>query len=240
MLHKTRGIVLKTTGYSESSVIVQVFTEKFGMQSYLINGVKRPRARITMNMLQPLRLLDMIVYHKPAGNIQRISELRCDPVFENIPFDLIKSSLAIFLDEVLYKSIRFHSSDERMFEFVFKSIEMLDNTDKGLANFHLWFMMQLSRYLGFYPGARRKDASCFDLLEGVFSPGMPLHVHVIDSDLIQYFISILNCSAEGLEALRLPSSARRDLLEKILEYYALHIENFGNIKSHIVLEEVLR
>ncbi|HEY1023883.1 MAG TPA: DNA repair protein RecO, partial [Sphingobacteriaceae bacterium] len=105
MLHKTRGIVFKTTDYSESSVVVQVFTEKFGLQSYLINGVKRPKAKIRSNILQPLHLLDMVVYHKPAGNIQRVAEVRQVPVFQTIPYDVVKSSLVLFLNEVLHKSI---------------------------------------------------------------------------------------------------------------------------------------
>ena len=118
MLHKTRGIIFKTTDYSESSVIVQIFTEKFGMQSYLINGVKKPKAKIRQSSLQPLHLVEMVVYHKPAGNVQRISELRQAPVFHTIPYDVVKSSLVMFLDEVLYKSIRQQSSDQILFEYI--------------------------------------------------------------------------------------------------------------------------
>src|SRR5215475_10195580 len=111
MLHKTRGIVFKTTEYGESSVIVQVFTEKWGLQSYIINGVKKPKAKISRNMLQPLHLLDMVVYHKAAGSVQRISELKNAPVLQSIPYDVIKSSMAMFLNEVLYKCIRQQTAD---------------------------------------------------------------------------------------------------------------------------------
>src|SRR3954470_10795259 len=122
MLHKTRGIVFKTTDYGESSVIVQVFTEKFGLQSYLINGVKKPKAKISRNMLQPLHLLDMVVYHKSAGNVQRIYELKTSPVLLSIPYDVIKSSMAMFLNEVLYKAIKQQTADENLFDFVFSAI----------------------------------------------------------------------------------------------------------------------
>src|ERR1700748_1892988 len=127
MLHKTRGIVFKTTDYSETSVIVQVFTEKFGLQSYIINGVKKAKAKISRNMLQPLHLLDMVVYHKNAGNVQRISELKNSPVLQTIPYDVIKSSLAIFLNEMLYKSLRQQSADENLFGFIFSAVEWLDH-----------------------------------------------------------------------------------------------------------------
>ena len=149
MLHKTRGIVFKTTDYGESSVIVQIFTEKFGLQSYIINGVKKPKAKISQNMLQPLHLLDMVVYHKNTGSVQRIAELKNSPVLQTIPYDVIKSCLAIFLNEVLYKAVRQQSADENLFDFVFSAVEWLDHQTAGLANFHLLFLMQLTRYLGF-------------------------------------------------------------------------------------------
>src|SRR5215475_9848694 len=115
MLHKTRGIVFKTTEYGESSVIVQVFTEKFGLQSYIINCVKKPKAKITRNMLQPLHLLDMVVYHKNTGSVQRIAELKNSPLLQTVPYDVIKSGIAIFLNEVLYKAVKQQSADERLF-----------------------------------------------------------------------------------------------------------------------------
>lgn len=239
MLHKTRGIVLKTTDYSESSVVVQIFTEKFGMQSYLINGVKKPKARIRMNMLQPLHLLDMVVYFKPGGNIQRVAELRNFPVFESVPYDLVKSSLAIFLNEVLYKSIRHHSADETLFQYLSGSIEALDNAEQGLANYHLWFMLQLSRYLGFFPHQAASDGAFFDLKDGVFTRNIPSHVHVISGKLVSCFSQLLKCTLHTLPSVQLSPAERKELLGKILEYYTLHVDNFGDIKSHTVLEEVL-
>src|SRR5690606_31468433 len=129
MLHKTRGVVFKTTDYSESSVVVQVFTEKFGLQSYLINGVKKPKAKIRLNMLQPLHLLELVVYHKPSGNLQRVSEIRNVPLFQTIPYSTIKSSIVLFLNEVLYRSVRQQEADEPLFDFLFHAISLLDKTE---------------------------------------------------------------------------------------------------------------
>ena len=122
MLHKTRGIVFKVTDYGESSVIVQVYTEKFGLQSYIVNGAKKPKAKIHRNMLQPLHLLDMVVYHKNTGAVQRIAELKNLPVLQSIPYDVIKSSLVMFLNEVLYKSVKQQTPDENLFQFLFHSV----------------------------------------------------------------------------------------------------------------------
>jgi DNA repair protein RecO (recombination protein O) len=238
MLHKTRGIVFKTTDYGESSVIVQIFTEKFGLQSYIINGVKRPKAKISRNMLQPLHLLDMVVYHKNTGQVQRIAELKNSPVLHSIPYDVIKSSIVLFLNEVLYKAVRQQSADENLFDFVFNSIEWLDNQTESIANFHLVFLTRLTRYLGFYPD-QAMSADYFDMKNGVFSKYKPEGFSYLSPPHTQNFYKLLQCSFESLPQLKFSNDERRYLVQKLLEYYALHIESFGNIRSHEVLEEVL-
>ncbi|OOQ58631.1 DNA repair protein RecO [Mucilaginibacter pedocola] len=240
MLHKTRGIVFKTTDYSESSVVVQIFTEKFGLQSYLINGVKKPKAKISRNMLQPLHLVDMVVYHKPAGNIQRISELKNSPVLLSIPYDIIKSCLVMFLNEVLYKAIKQQTPDEAVFDFLFNSIEFLDNATEGLANFHLVFLIRLTRYLGFYPHSEgANSANYFDMRNGVFSNYRPDSLSYLSPPHTANFQLLLESGFGHIGEIKLSNDERRYLINKLLEYYALHIEGFGYIKSHEVLEEVL-
>ncbi|HWD86699.1 MAG TPA: DNA repair protein RecO [Mucilaginibacter sp.] len=240
MLHKTRGVVFKATDYGESSVIVQVFTEKFGLQSYIINGVKKPKAKITRNMLQPLHLLDMVAYHKNTGQVQRISELKASPVLQTIPYDVIKSGIAIFLNEVLYKAVRQQSADENLFDFIFNAIEWLDNQTEGLANFHLLFLVRLTRYLGFYPEqVKTEGMDYFDMKDGTFSRYKPLGLYYLSPPHTQNFYRLLQSNFESLAQLHFSNDERRYLLNKLLEYYALHVEGFGNIRSHEVLEEVL-
>lgn len=240
MLHKTRGIVFKTTDYGESSVVVQVFTEKFGLQSYMVNGAKKPKAKISRNMLQPLHLLDMVVYHKEAGNVQRIKELKNAPVLHSIPYDVIKSSVALFLNEVLYKAVKQQSPDENMFDFIFTAIEWLDHQTPAFNNFHLLFLIRLSRYLGFYPDRYLAgQADYFDLKNGVFSRYKPDSVLYLSPPHTQNFTALLQSNFETIANIQLSNDERRYLIAKLLDYYALHVEGFGNIKSHEVLEEVL-
>jgi DNA repair protein RecO (recombination protein O) len=239
MLHKTRGIVFKTTNYAESSVIVQVFTEKLGLQSYLINGVRKQKAKITLNMLQPLHLLDMVVYHKANANIQRVSEIRQMPVFQSIPYDIIKSSLTIFLNEVIYKTVRLESKDELLFDFLYHAIELLDRTEKGLANFHLHVLVRLTRFLGFFPDQHSyQEKAYFDLKSGAFCLHMPPHNFVIEPPQSQLWYQLITCSFENLEELNIHSTNRKLLLEYLLDYYRLHTENFGEIRSQTVLAEL--
>ena len=240
MLHKTRGIVLKTTLFSESSVVVQIFTEKFGIQSYLINGVKRPKAKIRMNMLQPLHLVEMIVYHKANTNIQRVSELRPSPIFRTIPYDIIKSTIIMFLNEVLYKSIRQQNTDERLFDFIFNGICWFDESETMNVNFHLAFLLKLTRFLGFAPSTQtRSDQSYFDLQEGEFSSRVPVHSNYIEKDDASLFIALLDAPFEKIFEIKLSNISRRNILDKILVFYTLHTASFGDIRSHQVLEEVL-
>ena len=240
MLHKTRGIVLKTTLYSESSVIVQMFTEKFGIQSYIINGVKKPRAKIRMNMLQPLHLVEMIVYHKANTNIQRISELRPVPIFRSIPYDIIKSTIILFLNEVLYKSIRQQTTDEHLFDFIFSAVCWFDESDELNVNFHLSFLLKLSRYLGFAPSTNSKsDQNYFDLQEGEFKSLPPPHPNFIGKEEALLFISLYTLPFEKINEIILENKSRRLILDKILVYYTLHTASFGEIRAHQVLEDVL-
>lgn len=240
MLHKTKGIVLKTTDYAENSVIVKIFTQKFGLQSYLINGVKKPKAKIKTNMLQPLHILDMVVYHKPNGGIQRIADARSEPVLKSIPYDITKSSLVLFMNEMIYKALKPDDDDVVMFEFIEKSIEMLDQSESGIANFHLIFLTKLTRFLGFYPDLSFADTSSFfDLKNGVFQKHQPPHSFFIEEKYIAAWIAILRNSMDNFLEIKFDSTTRRYFIQKIIDYYSLHIENFGEVKSHLILEEVL-
>ncbi|WP_345949531.1 MULTISPECIES: DNA repair protein RecO [unclassified Mucilaginibacter] len=240
MLHKTRGIVLKLTDYGETSAIVQILTEKFGLQSYIINGVKKPKAKISRNMLQPLHLLDLVVYHKNTGAVQRIKELKNVPLLQHMPYDVVKSSIALFLNEVLYKAIKQQTPDEQLFEYIFRSVELLDNLNEGLPNFHLVFLIGLTRYLGFYPdNSTATDADYFDMRNGVFTRFKPESSLFLSPPHTQNFYQLLARGFDNLKTIKLGNDERRYLITRLLEYYALHIEGFGYIRSHEVLEEVL-
>lgn len=240
MLHKTRGIVLKTTNYNESSAVVQMFTEKFGIQSYLINGVKKPKAKISINILQPLHLLDMVVYHKQNTQIQRVSEARAMPMFKSIPYDVIKNTIIQFLNEVLYKSIRQQHVDEQLFEYLYNAISWFDETEELSVNFHLSFLMKLTRFLGFAPQPQaRPDQKYFDLQEGNFTSLAPIHPYFTDAAEGNSLMQLLNTSFDKINQIRFVNSLRRLLLDKILIYYQLHTASFGQVKSHQILEEVL-
>jgi DNA repair protein RecO (recombination protein O) len=240
MLHKTAGIVLKTTNYAESSVVAKIYTEKFGLQSYIINGVKKPNAKIRMNMLQPLSILDMVVYHKQNGGIQRIAEARPSPILLSIPYHIIKSSVALFLNEMLYKSLKQPNHEPLLFQFLVNAILYLDCTHEKCSNYASIFLIQLSRFLGFSPDISYADSAiCFDLVNGVFVNSIPNHPQYIGNSDLKNWVKILRCSLTETDLLNLNPSSRKYFLEQIINYYSLHIDGLGEVKSHLVLEEVL-
>jgi len=241
MLHKTRGIVFHVTPFSETSVVARIYTEQFGVQSYLINGVRNKKAKIKSGLLQPLSLLDMVVYHKERGGLQRIKEMRPHLQFTSIPFDVLKSSMVLFMNEVLYKSVKEEEANQALFDFIFHTIRMLDLETATNTDFHLRFLVQLTKYLGFFPdGNYSSSTSVFDLQEGSFLPAEPAHPYFIAPPLSLHFDKLVNPERGELihEASAISTSQKRELIEKLLQYYALHLTGFGGIHSNKVLEEV--
>lgn len=239
MLHKTRGIILKSSPYSESSLVVHIFTEKFGLQAYLLQGVRKNKSKIRTSMLQPLHLLQMVVYHKENSGLQRISELRNEPILNNLSSDVVKTSLSLFICELLYLTLREHPSDEEMFDFLFKAIELLELSDESVANFHLWFMLKYSKYLGFYPQENSSNAKYFDLKNAIFLERMPDHPLFMNEQCTMIMSALMNANYETLNNIKLPSEYRKQLLMDLIRFYEWHIPNFKGMKSHHVLEEVL-
>lgn len=238
MLEKTRGIVLKLTPYGDTSVVAQIFTESFGLQSYMVHGAKKPRAKIRINMLQPLQLLDLVVYRRANADLQRISEARTSPSFTSIPYDMAKSSVVMFINEVLYKVLRHQDADLPLFQFVFNAVSWLDSVEQMPPDFHLYFLLRLTRYLGFQPDRRPAGTQFFDLKDGVYLSYAPAHPLVLVQPFVDHFEQLSTVPLEELAGVRLTREQRQYLLDKIIEYYRLHV-HLGEIKSHAILAEVL-
>jgi DNA repair protein RecO (recombination protein O) len=237
MLQKSRGIILTSHEYGETSIVAQIYTESYGLLSFIINSVRKKHARIHSNIFQPLTLVDLVFYHKDRPGLNRISDIRLNPPFKNIPFDVLKSSMIFFLDEVLYKSIREVEPNQQLYNFISNSLLWLDGPQVSGRDFHLIFLIKLSRYLGFAPSMNYSSGkNIFNLRDGQFQSTYPDDPHFIPPPLSGFFASLIN--AEYSFTLNLSSAERRTLISHILEYYELHVEGFGNVKSHKVLEQV--
>lgn len=240
MLHHTKGIVFHQVKFSETSLIVKIYTELFGLQSYMIRGIRNKKSPIKPAQLQHLSIVDMVVYHKEKKDIQHIKELKIALPFKSIPFDIRKSSILIFLNEILYNVIREQEANPALFNFLCNTIQVLDIKEKGIADFHLHFLVQLTKHLGFFPRNNySKQTPVFDLQEGVFT-NQALHpLLYIDEPLSKYFSQLAGLSFDDTESFSIPAEHRNNLLEYLLRYYTTHVPGMRPVKSHIVLQTVL-
>jgi DNA repair protein RecO (recombination protein O) len=237
MLHSTRGIVLKTFKYSENAVIAKIFTEKFGLRSYIIKGISGKKRQGKKPLLQTLSLLNLIVYEKNSANLQNIKEIESAHTYSSIPFDIAKSTIIMFLNEVIYKSIVEEEPNVAMFDFIFDQMIALDGADENIADFHTFFLINFSGFLGFMPhNSYSGQNQYFDLQEGCFVEQKPIHRNFMDSGLSEKFNQILCRNDQKLFS---QSVQRNELLEKIIQYYSLHVPAFGELKSFSILKQVL-
>jgi DNA repair protein RecO (recombination protein O) len=239
MLYTTRGIVIHTVRYAESSVIAKIYTETFGLKTYIFRGVYKARARVRPNLLQHLNLIEMVTDNREFRGIQNPRELRIEHPFKTLPFDVRKSSVALYINEMLFRSIRHEEPDQALFDFIRNSIIWFDDAETIAVNFHLWFCIHLTRFLGFFPGRSLEEGDIFDLSEGNFRKNIPVHGYYMDKPLSSYFRELINCNAETIPNLTIPRLVRSELVEQIINYYKLHITDFGIIQSHKVLADVL-
>ncbi len=235
MLHKTLGIVLKTTAYGDSSVIAKIFTQKFGVTSYLINGVRTVKSKHKAALMQPLAILDLVVYQKENKNIQHIKEIKLHYIYAQIPFHVIMQSQVMFANELLNKVLHDHEPLEYTFDFIIQQLEYLDKCTTVEANWHLQFMLLLTQHLGFYPDiATISDSAIyFDLQNAVFVPHIPNHVHYATSHITSLF-------KQFIVDLHLPMNHidRQHLIQLFQQFYKLHSPAFTEMKSPKILELV--
>ncbi len=240
MIQKTQGIVLHSFKTGETSLVARVLTRELGLQSYLVPGVRKPRARIRQHLFRPLTIVDMVVYHKEKEGLQRIREIHCPQPFESIPYHIAKSSIAIFLAEMLTRSLQKQQSSPSLFDFACEALRLLDQTTGKTADFHLVFLMQLSRFLGFQPRDNYDPRHpFFNLREGVYQDRPGQDQSCLNKELSLHFRSLMNTGIHDLPELSVPGGLRRALLQKTIDYYSYHLDGMQEIRSHSVLEMVL-
>jgi len=237
MLTKTQAIVLHHIPYSDSGKIVHLYTKNEGRISVFVRTSKHSTAK--MSLLQPLSLLEVTLYSKPSRTMQHIKECSASKVFNTIPFNPIKSAVTLFLAEILYKTLKEQSKDENLFEFLEESILFFDKCANGVGNFHLIFLLQYSKYLGFAPNIENWDENgLFDLKNGTICNENPIHKFFLSQQETKIFVQLLRFNFSTMHVLKLSRTQRQTILEQIMLFYHLHIPDFTNIKSLEVLKQI--
>jgi DNA repair protein RecO len=239
MLHKTRGIVLHSLPYNDKFIIVNMYTEDFGRVSYMISNSHSRKTKISRALIQPLSVIEIEVEHLNNRDLQRIKEAKSALSATQLHYHPIKNAIALFLSEVLYRILQEKEANHPLFDYLYRSIKWLEIADKGIANFHLAFLLQLSAYLGIHPNAGSyKKGRYFDLLNGIFSESLPEHNNYLSKEDSIVFESLLRINYENMALYTFTGNERTAIIRHIISYYKIHLSDFPEIKSLFVMQSL--
>ncbi|MEO1012213.1 MAG: DNA repair protein RecO [Bacteroidota bacterium] len=235
----TQAIVLTSLKYGDTSLIVRAYTLSDGLKSYLLKGVlTSKKGKLKSAYFQPLTQLELVANHRNKGTLERIKEARIGYPYQTLHRDMTKNGVTLFLAEMLGNSIHEEERNEGLFHFLKASLQWLDTHGK-MANFHLFFLLNLTKYLGFYPDTLNGDSPYFDLVEGEFVE-RPTGNPVLTDKNLDFLKQFLGINFDALHTIAMNQTDRLELLKSLILYYELHLQGFKRPKSLAVLNEVFR
>jgi len=239
MIDSSKAIVLHQIKYSDSGIVVQLFSRKFGRISCLIKGLRSKNSGKHNVLFQPMSILEMAIYYKESREMQIMKDFSASYSPADVYSDVRKSSVALFLGEVLTSVLREESPNIALFDFLENSIIYFDNCSENYANFHLAFLAGLSSYLGFEPGkAGTQDNKYFDMLNGNFIQYPPAHGNYAGPEISYILAKLFSSSWENIAKIQLTGALRNEILETLMKYFSTHLPGLRRINSLIVLKEV--
>ncbi|HVI43576.1 MAG TPA: DNA repair protein RecO [Chitinophaga sp.] len=243
MLHKTRGIVLRTVKYGDTSLIVGIFTELFGMQSYIVNGARSSKPKAAKgNLLQPGNILELVVYHNEIKNLQRISEFKLAYIYNAVHFNVVKNTVALYIIELLQKSLKQPEQHLELYYFTENTLQLLDiSPSQTTANLPLYFTLKLAEHMGFRLNGHYSEYTPYlDLQDGTFTDLPPHHSNHLEPDNSELTDRLFGChEAQQLESINMSKEKRRKLLYAYLDFLRLHMPDFTELHSPPILHEIL-
>ncbi len=239
MIFSTQGILLHRLKFSDSKLILKIFTKKFGLQSYLYFVSTSAKKKSVLNLLQPMYMLDMQVYNKEKPGLQKIKEVSASEIFKTIPFDIYKQSLSLFLAEFISKVLEENQTDKDLFDYIFNSVKLLDSENCAVNDFHINFLYHLTEYLGIMPENNYSSSKkIFDLQAAKFIIGYPNHRNFFNESMSRKFYELTKIQSFERSVFKLSNPERRELLQGIINFYNIHLNRPGKLKSLTVLAQV--
>jgi DNA repair protein RecO (recombination protein O) len=240
MLHKTKGLVLRSVKYGETSLVVTMFTELFGVQSYMVNGVRTasPKQPYRGSFFQPGTLLDLVVYHNEKQTLQRIKEYKWSYIYQDIYRNVHKNTVALFIAELLQKCLRQPETNAELFAFVEDVLIHLDkSSDTVAANMPLYFLVHQAHFFGFMiQDGYDETHPVLDLREGMYVATRPEHPYYLEGRLSEISSQLLKTlHPDELEQLPLGRDQRKLMMDALLGFYQFHQPDFGQMRSLAVL-----
>lgn len=239
MLQKVDTLILRVVRYGDSSLILKTYSQQQGLLSFIASVSKKSKTGLKPSLLQPLNQLETVYYGKSKGDLKRLKEARLSYQYQTLPYEPVKSCLAIFLAEVLQHVLHEEEAQPILYNFITDALQQLDASPKSTANFHLVFLLALSRYLGFGPETPSATANYFDLLEGRYTSDTPKHSHFINGPELELWKQLQNLNLTNYEQLKMAPQQRSYLLKALLSFFRLHVNDFGELRSLAVLQQVL-
>ncbi|MEM1324880.1 MAG: DNA repair protein RecO [Bacteroidota bacterium] len=239
MLIKTRGIVLRSFKYSETSLICEVYTERAGLKKYIVSGVRHKKAKVSANLLQIMSLIELVAYNKEGRDLHRPKEIKPFHLYQKLPFDIVRSSVGMFITEVAQKILREDEENAPIFQFLLNVYLHLDQTTQPVGNIHLYFLAHFTKYLGFVPDGEYNDTTPYFHLEAGTFQAFDAAKSTLNQQLSRYLDLILQSDLQTVHQISIGKAERHSLLNKLLLYYQTHLENLPNISAHHILRDVL-
>ena len=238
----TKGIVLRSIKYGETSIIASIFTELLGIQSYLVNGVRTPGKTSKAHFFQASSILDLQVYHNELKNLQRIKDLKWSVLYKNILSDVTKNSVALYMVELLQKCLKQPETNADLFHFSEDAFLQLDiASDEITANFPIYFALQLAPFLGIGLQDNYSDTrKFFNVQDGNFSSEMAASAIYLNTEISFHISQLLKVlHPQDLGEIKMNRTLRREILKSLESYYSWHVPEFGTLKTLTVLHEIL-
>jgi len=234
---KTEAIVLHALKYGEKRIIADMFTREQGRLSFIVPMPRSERAKIKKQYLQPLTLLQLEADVRQQSLLQKLRDASLLQPLPSLLSDTKKLSIGLFVSEFLYHALKGEQENKPLYDYVRSSIEWLDGAQGSVANFHLVFLMRLSRFLGFFPNLESKG-EYFDLRGAVFCDAPPLHRDFLMPAEAGHISLLMRMDYPTMHLFRLNHQQRSRILEILLLYYRLHLPAFPELKSLSVLKEL--
>lgn len=239
MLQKYVGIVLHTVKYSDKANIVHIYTEQSGRMSFLLPAQRSRKSAVKQVLFQPLSVVEFEADVRPRSGLHPIKEAKAWYIFTSLPYDPYKSAIAMFLAEFLYRALKEETTNIPLYAYLVHSVQWLDVCETNFANFHLVFLMRLSRFLGLYPNVEDYAPSdYFDLLNACFVPSQPYHGMFVRPEEASHIRNLMRMNYETMHLFVMNRMERNRCLDIINEYYRLHLPDFPELKSLPVLQEL--
>jgi len=240
MLVKTEAILLHHVRYSDNSLIAHFYTREYGRLSVMVKGISSKKRSTKFSYFQPLNMFRLELYHYENRELNNLKELSLSFIPKNIPGDIYRGTITLFISELLYSVIKEEDVNRLLYGFIESSVMSLDEMTEGISNFHLWFLVAFTDYTGIGPSPTALKDYCFDMISGQFIQSPPSHPDYIEPRTSAILNRLLQMPADKLGELRMSGEERSELLDKILKYYNLHLPGIRQIRSLQVMKEIFR